>query len=128
MSGRNLTSLIEAVVDEAKRRKLSTVGVLASPMTIRTKLYETPLLTAGIKVVLPTAREQERLESMIRRTIAGQHVPVTGLQRIVQDLHARGAEQCILGCTELSVVMADTATDNFLDPLHIITNKLLEQS
>ena len=122
-------SLIEHTVDAAEARGLKSIGLLGSPMTIQTKIYETPLGVKGIEVIVPSQAQIAMIEAAIRGVIAGQ--PTAPLRRklrpIIRTLEHQGAQAIVLGCTELSVLFGDE-TDGYLDPLDIIKGKLMEEN
>jgi len=121
---RRITSVIEATTEEILQSGISCIGLLASPTTVRTRLYEEPLLTAGVTVLLPTLTEQAIIERAIRTVIAGEP-DVTLLQPIIDRLEGAGAKRILLGCTELSVLFENENRQVLIDPLTIITMKLL---
>jgi aspartate racemase len=106
-------SLLETVAGNAASNRCRRVGLLASPTTIRTKLYDEALQHYGISSLAPTAKEQQSVESVIRNVIAGRQSihDSKRLARIVQSLQASGADAVLLGCTELPLVFDDTCTD-----------------
>lgn len=126
-TGHAFVSLIQAVVDEVKVLGLDSVGLLASPTTIKTKLYQTRLEEMGVCVILPAKEQLEDIEMSIRAVIAG-HDPKTlvgKLQNILRHMKSQGAQSVILGCTELSVVFSDAQDETLIDPMDIVTTKLL---
>ncbi|MGH7240823.1 MAG: aspartate/glutamate racemase family protein [Candidatus Saccharimonadales bacterium] len=122
--GKQFLSLISTTVANLKAKQVRCIGILASPTTIKTKLYESALGTVGIACKLPTAKEQQRIEEVIRGVIAGK-VSTSKLEPIMQRLRAEGATHLLLGCTELSVAFAHSDDTSLLDPLGIITEQLL---
>lgn len=127
--GIRIVSLIEHTANEAKRRGITCLGILASPTTIRSKLYEQPLRSIGINVIVPDSPQIEIVERAIRSVLAGMP-PVKhrqALETVIDSLKQRGAEAILLGCTELSVLLPRQKPDR-LDPLHIITTKLFEDT
>ncbi len=117
-------SLVDTTVETIRRQGLHTVGLLASPTTIQSKLYETALARIGTVCLLPTKAEQHEVELLIRSVIAGKKPATKRLLRIAHRLRRAGAEKVLLGCTELSVLMADHAAGEFIDPLCVITDVL----
>jgi len=125
--GCTFVSLIDVTVNEILNENHAIVGILASPMTIHTKLYEIELEGKGIAVLVPTEKEMEIIEESIRNVISGKTSSVlrTQIVHIADTLTKRGAEAIILGCTELSVMFAGEHDSRFIDPLTAITRKLL---
>lgn len=100
---------------------------MASPTTIRTRLYEDELLANGIEVILPSPQEIETIEECIRKVICG--CDATKLQDhlrpIIDSMMECGAKKVLLGCTELSVIFGNANHMDLVDPLSIITRELL---
>lgn len=125
--GYSFTSLITSTVQEISRRDIRKIAILASPTTIRTKLYEKVLQMNGIEVMLPSQAEQNIVELTIRDVIAGGG-PRRLQQRftlVTSRLRNQGAEAILLGCTELSILYPQER-QTLIDPLHIVTDKLLQ--
>ena len=77
---------------------------------------------------MPTPSEQDEIERQIRAVIAGRQMSTAVIHRIAARLQRAGADKIVLGCTELSVLMAHDAQSDFTDPLQLIATKLLETS
>lgn len=100
---------------------------MASPTTIRTRLYEDELLANGIEVILPSRQEIKTIEECIRKVICG-HEPIklqNHLRPIIDSMMERGAKKVLLGCTELSVIFGNASDMDLVDPLSLITRELL---
>jgi aspartate racemase len=119
--------LIDTVAAEIQKREVGRVGILASPTTIRTGLYETALKRVGIQTLTLSSDEQLEVEGLIRRTIANEIVAPELLRPYVDELFAVGAQVVLLGCTELSVIMTASNDDRILDPLRLVANRLVTE-
>lgn len=118
-TGGKLISLIDLTQKQFRDRH---VGLVASPTTIRQRLYGDDILTpdsASIKAI------EEIIRSVISGTPSNKLAPV--LEREVQKLHARGAEVVVLGCTELSVVGSHLKLDCTLDPIELIVHEVIDK-
>lgn len=103
---------------------------MASPTTIRTRLYEDELLANGIEVILPSRQDIKTIEECIRKVICG-HEPIklqNHLRPIIDSMMERSAKKVLLGCTELSVIFGNTNHTNLADPLSIIAHELLSDT
>lgn len=100
---------------------------MASPTTIGTKLFESALEQADIKVILPTDSEQKLLEHSIRKVISSKSIPedMHTIKLISVNMLDAGAEKIILGCTELSVIADNNGSSIFVDPLELIVKNIL---
>lgn len=128
-----ITSMVDAAIDYVSRH-YKTIRLLASPMTIRTGLYDKPLKTVGVTVLTPDDNERRALETIIRAVIAGRIVPQLALEKVERTAKFERVEidnsvenhlnnpPILLGCTELSC--AFTKKPNTIDPVNILINHL----
>lgn len=125
--GCTFSSLIDATLRALQAKQVGAVGLLASPTTIKTRLYQEKLEKLGMRVLLPTSQELEVVEHCIRSVIANRSLAGLSmlLESIIERLQSDGADTVILGCTELSVLFTGSKTDNITDPMTIITKELL---
>jgi aspartate racemase len=128
--GLPFVSLIEVVADAVNAKGIKKVGLMASPTTIATSLYENALNQRGIDVIVPSESEQRRTEEVIRAVIAGKSGPSEAavLTKISRRLTEEGAEGVILGCTELPLAF-DHSVAKFpvFDCLDLLADKLLSR-
>lgn len=119
-------SLIDATVDAIKHLEAKTVGLLASPTTIKMQLYEKPIRAMDGNILVPTEEEIDELENAIRHVLANDSPGqvLAKVERIVQRMFNDGAQQIILGCTELSVIFKNTKNDKLIDPLNLVCREL----
>lgn len=120
-------SIIDEVVDQVSKKKIAKVGLLASPSTIKFGLFDNAFQEFNIDVIMPTEREQARLEKIIRRVIEGRILESDQLNLILiaDALKRRGAAGIILGCTELPLVFPKRFTIPVFNSLEILANALL---
>ncbi len=118
-------SLIESTVDALLQMNVTSIGILGSPTTLKTKLFEKELIKHGFSVIVPGRAQQVRVENLIRQTMAGKTPGVLSLKNEITILRESGAEIVILGCTELSVIAAKKPIKHTIDPLEVITIKLI---
>jgi aspartate racemase len=107
---------------------LKSVGLLASPTTIRTGLYKTILNERGIAQITLSAEEQLETEVIIRAVIADDRDPSEQLRKQIARLQSAGAEMVILGCTELSFVLKGAKLPFIIDPFELAVEKMLQSS
>lgn len=126
-TGQSFMSLIGLTVDEVKSRAISRVGLLASPTTIKLKLYQTRLEEIGVQVITPTMAQLGEIEVCIRAIIAGIDAKqlVSRLHNILRHMELQGTQSVILGCTELSVVFSGAKDQSIIDPMTQAAVKLL---
>ncbi|MBI5390996.1 amino acid racemase [Candidatus Woesearchaeota archaeon] len=119
-------SIPEEVAKEVQQKGCTTVGVLGTMMTINSGVYSTALENAAI--VTPDKEQQELLTRIILNILAGKknktdkdflNVMIAGFQR-------QGAEQVILGCTELPLLIEEK--EGIIDTLSVLARAIVRSS
>ena len=124
--GSRPVSLIEGTTNYIQQKGIKRVGLLASPTTLKLKLYESPLKSLGIIVTLPDSEQQVRIEELNRKTIAGNFSLVNQLLFEINRLKTEtDVDQILLGCTELSVIAeVNNGIVGTIDPLTVVVNEI----
>ena len=65
-------SMIELVAKKCVKHGFNKVGLLGTPVLVKSGLYEQELKNSGVELVLPTEDEIEIADSIIRDVLAGQ--------------------------------------------------------
>lgn len=125
--GNIFVSLIDVTTQELLRRDITQCGIMATPTTIQTRLYADALAGVGITAVVPPVSEQVQLEVAIRAVIATDPQASNTVIAIRDKLYQRGAEVVLLGCTELSVLLAGDSCSTVIDPLQVLVRTLLKK-
>lgn len=122
-------SIIEEVVDAVVRTNLKRVGILGTPMAIKSRLYQKALHDLNIRCIEPKNDELKILEKIIRNVIAGlsDNNDNRMLISITNNLMKRGAQGIILGCTELPLIFPVKQNFPVFSSLNIIAKALLEK-
>lgn len=124
-TGIELTSLIDITKQEISKHRVHRVGLVASPTSIQSGLFE----SSGVTLVTPHNEQLRRIECIIGAIINGTHhsMFLTELQEILNSLFVKNVEAVILGCTELEMVMQDTIDSRLIRPLHLVTARLISE-
>lgn len=97
-------SIIDVVANYCRRNALGTIALTGTRFTMSDGFYSRGLEGHGLKVIIPSASQQNQIHRIIyEELIAGVVTPasIKSFAEINQDLSARGAEAILLGCTEL---------------------------
>ena len=102
------------------------VGILASPATNQTGLFQTLLSERGLKTLWPND-EDIVLATIQKIKTAG---PTAGdldlLQKETDDLVDRGADAILIGCTEFSLISAElSAPVQIVDAMDVLVKAVL---
>jgi len=122
-------SLIEETANEVKGLKIKKVGLLASPVAIKTGIYQKVLEKQGVEIILLQEKEIQKLGRIIKETVAGKKngENTLALEKIAKNLVLRGAEAIVLGCTELPLLFPKKFQAPVLDTLEILAKACLEK-
>ena len=123
--GSGFINMIEETAKFLNKKKIDTVGLMATDGTVKSKVFEDTLNAYGINVVVPSDEKQRLVMKVIYDEVkAGKEVSVNDLYEVKEELKSKGAKLCLLGCTELSVVKGNyTLDDEFLDVLEILAKQ-----
>ncbi len=129
-------SLIDEAVDWAKENisGLKKVGLLSSTGTQVSKLFQNKFEEAGIKVLAPGGKDQQK----VMRAIFGAGGIKAGFSsdpskddiiRAAEKLITGGAEAIIAGCTELPLVLkASDISVPLIEPMDILARKSIVEA
>ena len=106
-----LVSMVEVTVEACEG--FSTVGVMATDGCLQSHVYQDALAAAGITAELPTKDELADLMALLNGIKAGYRGErvARGMTALATALVARGAQAIIAGCTEIPLVLDESAVD-----------------
>lgn len=113
-----LIHIAEATAEVLKQQGITTVGLLGTKYTMTQDFYKQKLIDAGISVVIPDEQGVELVNRVIYDELCLGIIKEDSRQQfvsVIEDLHSRGAQGVILGCTEIGLLIsqADTALPVF---------------
>lgn len=121
--------IIRETADYLKKEGVCRVGLEATDGTVQTGVFQRELERQGIEVVLPSKEKQEMVMHIIYKNVkAGRRVDMDRFQQIEEELHEKGAEVIILGCTELSMISRDEKIGHgYLDAMEVLARAAVLQ-
>lgn len=109
-----LLHIADATGDQLKLDNINRVGLLGTRFTMAQDFYSGRLGDRyGIEVMVPDETQQELVHRVIYSELCLGQVSATsreGYLDIIEDLHRRGAEAVILGCTEIALLVQQQHT------------------
>lgn len=123
-------SIIDLVVKRAQDQKASRIGILASPITLKTKLYEDKIRLAGHIPFIPDQSFQLILETVIRHVLI-QKLTNKDIVELTESTHKfinnNNLDSLILGCTELPLAFPKNKFNHIkiLDSLDILADSII---
>ena len=123
-----LVSMIEATAEHIEKLGLKRVGLLATTGTIVTGIYQRALGRRGIKAIVPSEEDQEKVMKGIYEGVkAGSLELGRGLLLEVVKKLERESEGIIAGCTEVSVALKqEDLSVPLIDPMDVIAEKAVK--
>src|SRR3989344_3733038 len=118
-------SILEETVKFLKNRKIKKIGVIATPITIKNKLYEKFLKRDKIKQVVPDSLQQARLGKLIHNLVANRYgnKDREALVKIIKDFSKKyRTEHIILACTDLQLLMPQNNNVKIYDTMKILAD------
>lgn len=117
-------SIVEETAKFLKVKGIKRVGILATTTTVQRKLYERPLSTHGIDVVLPDGFSQAKIGKMINNLVRGTHQNKDRerLLSIVEQFSRHGIKHAILACTDLQLLIPDHPKLHIYDTMKLFAD------
>ncbi|WP_349674846.1 aspartate/glutamate racemase family protein [Lacrimispora sp.] len=109
-----IVHIAEVTAEELKQNHITTVALLGTKYTMTQEFYKEKLENAGIRVLIPEAKEIEVVNSIIFDELCLGSILETSKERylqIIEGLKKRGAQGVILGCTEIGFLIKQEDTD-----------------
>jgi aspartate racemase len=121
---------VAETVDAARGavRGLRRLGLLATDGTLLAGTYASAAAAAGVDLVTPSPEIQREVMSIIYDGVkAGEPVPRSRFDAVVDHLREQGAEVVALGCTELSVLHGELGVDDhtIVDSIDALARRVL---
>jgi len=131
ISGTNFVSMVDSVCHKVDTLKIKRVGLLATPTTIRSNLYQDKLRVFGIETYTLCPQDRKKYDAVIHSVLAGDtnQIQVDYLYQsaslLINKYHLQAI---ILGCTELPLVFPKNKFSvPILDSLEILAEVLINQ-
>ena len=117
--------MIRETAASLRRQGRRCVGLLATDGTVQSGVYGAAFEEAGIEMLTPDAAGQQAVMDVIYKGVkaGNMQIDLTGFEKAMDDLLARGAEVLVLGCTELPVAFQEFGIDRpNIDPTHVLAS------
>lgn len=101
-------SMIDAVAARVLASGMHKVGLLGVQQTMAGSFYQERLARGGVEVLTPSATEQKIIHDIIYRELVQNRICDASRRifiDIISGLARQGAQGCILGCTEIPLLI-----------------------
>ncbi len=118
--------IADALADALQQSGIATAALLGTRYTMEQDFYVQRIKSRGIKVLIPEDDDRDFINRVIFDQLClGTLLPASRERfvRIIEDLHQKGAQGAILGCTEIGLLVkqGDTKVPLFdTTPIHAL--------
>lgn len=122
-------SIVDEVVTQIEKDNIKKVGLLGTPSTLNSSIYQKALEKKEVNVIVPDEKEFPIIEQAIRNVISESSTgeDMNNLKRIADILKSEGAEAIVLACTELPLVFPIEYSLPVYNSVEILSLALLER-
>lgn len=124
-----MLSILEETVEFLKKKNIMRVGLVSTAITLKNKLYESPLRTNAIEVVIPDVAQQAKLGKVIHSLVSNRHnnKDREELMSIVGSFEAKNVGEVILACTDLQLLNPEHPKLKIYDTMKILADATIEK-
>lgn len=122
-------SVIEETIKFLENKKISKVGILATPSIIKNKLYEAALKKEGIKQIVPDDFNQAKIGKMINNIVLNRHdnKDRKELMKTIENFERKNVNHVILACTDLQLLIPQHQKLEIYDTMKILADATVDQ-
>lgn len=122
-------SILEETSAFLKKQKVDKVGIIATPITIRNKLYEKSLKTKGIEQVVPDKLQQAKIGKLILNLVSNRYDNKDRemLIKIIKQFGSRKVKSIILACTDLQLLIPQHSSIKIYDTMKILADATVRE-
>ena len=110
-----VVSIVEATAAEILRKGYKRVLILGTIFTMKSGLYEKPLIERGITPIVPTNEDKEKIASLFFPNLENGIVIAEDKSKMLEIVgkiaRENSADAVLLGCTELPLMIKDGDID-----------------
>jgi aspartate racemase len=122
-------SIVEETSKFLKQQKIKKVGIIATPITTKSKLYEKPLKTKGIKTVVPDNFQQAKIGKLLHNIVSSRYDNKDRdmLLKVIQDFGKKKVRNIILACTDLQLLIPKQDSFKIYDTMKILLDATVKK-
>ena len=100
-------SIVEETEKFLHKKKFKKIGLLATSLSVKQRLYDKPLEKSGFEIIKPVETDQRKLGKIIRKLVVTRYADreKSELIKIIWRLGKRDSDAIILACTDLQLII-----------------------
>lgn len=116
---------IECIARQLADSGITKVGLMATDGTVQSGIFQRQIEDKGMELILPDAEGQAAVMRLIYDQVkAGIQPDLALFETVKEQLHSKGAQVVVLGCTELSMLKKEFSLgDGILDALEVLAQE-----
>ncbi len=124
ISGKKVLSMIDATVEEIKKRKDKKIGLMAIGFSLKNRLFQNKLDPFGLEYEVMPDEMAQRLDQSIEAVMENE--PITKeltkpAKEALAYLRSKDVDSIILGCTEIPFLLEDELdTPDIVNPIQLL--------
>jgi aspartate racemase len=124
-----ILSILEETAKFLKKQKIKKVGIIATPITTKSKLYEKPLKTNGIRSVIPDSLQQAKIGKLLHKIVSNRYDNKDRdmLLKVIQDFGKKKVKNIILACTDLQLLIPKQDDFKIYDTMKILLDATVKK-
>lgn len=112
-------SIIDETVNFLSKRKIKNIGLLATPSTVKNKLFDSKLKSSGIRMEIPNRKNQEKLGRIINKILRNSH-DLNDKKDLTKIINRFSSNFVLLACTDLHILIPAEENPKVLDTMQIL--------
>lgn len=112
-------SIIEETIRFLQEQGVKNVGLLATPSTVKNKLFDSKLNAGGIKAEFPIKEKQELLGEIINKILRNNH-GLEDKKELLKIISEFSCDFVLLACTDLHILLPGKSNTKILDTMQIL--------
>ncbi len=122
-------SIIEETVNFLREKSIKEIGILATSVTLRDKVYEAMLTNADISYKSPSDEDQNKMGIIINNLVQSKHTEVDKqeLLGIIDSFVSQDVHTIILACTDLQLIVPQHDHVKIYDTMKILANSTVRK-
>lgn len=122
-------NIVEETVQFLQKKRITSVGVLATPASIQNHLYGNALDAAGIQQAYPDGFDQAKLGKMMARIVQSEHGNRDREEflKIIGKFRRKKIKHVILACTDLQIFIPTDSKLHIYDTMKILIDAAIKE-
>ncbi len=122
-------SIVEETTSFLRTKHINEVGLLATPTTIKNKLYDSLLFEKGIKTEIPNKSQISVMAKIINNLVnnVSNKTDKNNFMEIINSLEKKGVNSFLLACTDLQILNPKKRNLQIFDTMEILANSTVRE-